>query len=141
MSKTYAKLTNKLAVFLLIAAQLLHESRCSGFCDRAQILDNVIARHANTVVADAESFGLFININANLVAFATNIQRTVLDRREAAYRLRPRRLRSTREEKFLGSSTASESLTEADAWPQFGIPWFVCRTLRAPIFVPKFDLC
>ena len=64
---------------MLIAAQLFHEGRCSGFCDRAQILDNVIARHANTVVADAESFGLLVNVNADLVAFTPDIQRTVFD--------------------------------------------------------------
>ena len=50
--KTNAKLTDKLAVFLLITTKLLHKRSGSRFRNRAEVIDNIVAGHANTVVAD-----------------------------------------------------------------------------------------
>ena len=41
--ETNTELTDQLAVFLLIATELLHKGRCSRLCNSAQILDDIVA--------------------------------------------------------------------------------------------------
>ena len=62
--KTYTKLTNQLpllaGVGFLVAAELTHEVAGAAFGDGAQVVNGLLAAHADTVVGDGQSFGGFV---------------------------------------------------------------------------------
>ena len=60
-----AELTDQLRVLALIAGQPLEELARAGARDRAQVLDDLLAAHADAVVRDAEQAPLRIHGDAN----------------------------------------------------------------------------
>ena len=64
--ETNTELTDQLAVFFLVARQLLEELGGAGLGDGAQVGDHIVTGHTDAVVGDGDGAGIFIVIQANL---------------------------------------------------------------------------
>ena len=63
--EAHAELSDQLRVFLLVTGQVL-EKRCgTGLRNRAEVLDDLIAGHTNTVISNGERPGILIDIHLN----------------------------------------------------------------------------
>ncbi len=63
--ETNAKLANQLGVLFLIPGQLLHEGGGAGLGNGTQMVDDLLAGHANTVVLDGQGVGLAVGADAD----------------------------------------------------------------------------
>ncbi len=61
--KAHTELANKLRVLLLIAGEILHECRCTGLGNGPEMLDHLVAVHADTVVTDGDRIGVLCHIH------------------------------------------------------------------------------
>ena len=77
--KTNTKLTNQLTVFLLITTELLHECSGSRLRNRTEVIDDIVSRHTNTVIANRQGLARFIDIDTNFITLATDVKSTIFD--------------------------------------------------------------
>ena len=63
--ETNTELTDQLAVFFLVARQLLEELGGAGLGDGAQVGNHIVAVHADAVVGDGDGSGVFVVVQAD----------------------------------------------------------------------------
>ena len=56
--KTNTELPDQTGIVLLVSSHLLQELGRARFCDRAEMLDDLFARHADAVIGDAHRIGI-----------------------------------------------------------------------------------
>ena len=65
--KPHAELADQLGVFLLVAGELFEKGGGARFGNRAEVIDHLVAGHADAVIGDADRARLFVHIDAHRV--------------------------------------------------------------------------
>src|SRR5690606_26010233 len=81
--ETYPELTDQLRILLLVAAELLHKLRSTGFSDSPEVINDLITRHADTVIADRDGLGVLVKADADLQIGVPFVKITVRHRLKA----------------------------------------------------------
>ena len=80
--KTDAKLTNQLAICFLVARQLLHKGGGARLCDSAEVIHDLIPRHANPVIINSDGLCLTVRFNSDPVVTHSRTQVRIADDRK-----------------------------------------------------------
>ena len=83
--KTDTELTDQVRILLLVAAQFGKEFPRARLGNRAQIIDDLVAAHADAVVADRQRAGILVVADADLQIGIAFEQRGVVQRLEAQF--------------------------------------------------------
>ncbi len=81
-SKAHPELADEVGILLLVTGQRLKEGTGAGLGDGAQIVDHLLAVHADAVIGNGDGAGLFVEGQVDLqllVAFVQGIIRKCLE--------------------------------------------------------------